>query len=68
MQPLNSSNLDSAGFDPETGTLVVQFKSGKSYRWIEVTQDIYDSLMEASSPGRYFNEFIAGKFGRGDLV
>ncbi len=63
MPSLNSSNLGSAEWtpsadNPEFGMLTITFKSGKTYRYAQVPQDTYRSLLEASSAGKYFNEAI----------
>lgn len=55
---LDSSNLRGAEYDPDNGTLVVTFRSGETWRYLSVPQDIYEGLAEASSPGRYLNEQI----------
>lgn len=57
-QPVNSSNLVSAGYDPTTGTLEIEFKGGDVYTYSGVPQTIYDGLMSANSPGHYFHNVI----------
>ena len=54
-----SSHLDSVGYDPNSKTLEIEFKiSGRVYQYCNVPEDVYQSLMQASSKGRYFNAHI----------
>ena len=54
--------MASAGYDPKTRTLKIQFHSGKIYRYYDVPEEVYTELMEADSVGRYFNAEIRGAF------
>lgn len=65
MQPLNSSHVVAAGFDAETGTLVVEFKGGKEYSWAGVSEADYQELLQAPSAGKHMRYVIEQKFGRG---
>lgn len=62
MQQVNSSDLEEIGYDADTSTLVVEFKSGNTYRYSEVPQSVYDDLINSSSIGKYFNQFIKGNY------
>lgn len=55
---LDSSNLSGAEYDPDTGSLVVTFRSGGAYRYLSVPENVYEGLVSAPSPGRYLNEQI----------
>jgi hypothetical protein len=61
-EPVTSSNVASVGFDPETRTLEVQFKSGGTYRHVEVPQSVYDGFMAADSKGGFYSKAIKGKY------
>jgi hypothetical protein len=61
MPELRSSNLASAEYDEATRELTITFKSGASYAYSGVDRTTYDDLLTASSPGRYFAEYIKGK-------
>lgn len=65
MQPLNSSHVTAAGFDAETGTLVVSFKGGKEYSWSGVSEADYQELLNAPSPGKHLRYVIEERFGKG---
>lgn len=55
---VRSSNLRSVGYDPETGTLEVEFLDGGIHQYSGVPESRYEGLMGAYSKGRYFNTFI----------
>ncbi len=67
MKSVKSSLLDKVGYDNATQTLVIQMvNSSDIYTYIDVPQNIYDSLLAADSKGTYFVEKIKGKFERGE--
>ena len=53
MTPVTSSNIDSVGWDDETGEVIVAFKSGAEWGY-KATEEVYDSLVAAPSVGAYF--------------
>ncbi|HBB38225.1 MAG: hypothetical protein UV82_C0014G0031 [Candidatus Magasanikbacteria bacterium GW2011_GWD2_43_18] len=61
-KPVQSSNLAAIGYDPLTETLEVEFTDGSVYEYKNVSQFIYDELMNASSHGSYFNREISKSF------
>lgn len=62
MQPLSSSNLAGCEYDPDTRVLRIRFKSGRTYNYANVPQDVYEGLLSAPSPGQYFNSAIKGVY------
>lgn len=40
----------------------VQYTRGAHYRYYGVTQEAFDGFLLSSSPGRYLQNFIIGKF------
>lgn len=65
MTPLHSSHVVAAGFDRDSGTLVVEFKGGKHYSWAGVTEDEFDKLVESESPGKYLRYELQARYGNG---
>lgn len=61
-QHVTSSDLQSVGYDPDTGTLEIRFHSGGTYRHFGVPARVHASLMDASSHGRYFHRHIKGAY------
>lgn len=57
MSALRSSNLASADWQ-EGDVLFVTFKSGSTYRYEGVEQEVYRGLLSAPSPGSYFASVI----------
>jgi len=49
---VESSMINSIFF--ADGVLFVQFRNGSIYRYEEVPRSVYDSLLQASSKGKYF--------------
>lgn len=62
LTPVKSSNIEGAHFDPATRTLTIKFKSGGTYHHSACTQELYDGLCGAESPGSYYHKTIKGKF------
>lgn len=58
--PVESSNLRSAGY--EDTVLEIEFLDGGVYQYFDVPQAIYDGLIQAESPGKYFWANIRGAF------
>jgi lysyl-tRNA synthetase class 2 len=53
-QQVESSNIQDAGFDANTGVLEVTFKSGKRYRYHGVSPERFTEFMNAPSKGSFF--------------
>ena len=53
-----SSNLRSVGYDQQTMTLEIEFKSSGIYRFYNVPEHVYKNLMASSSLGSYFSDNI----------
>jgi hypothetical protein len=59
---LDSSNIKSAGYDPATDTLEVEFANGSIYTYSDVSPAVYEAMIGAESPGKYFAANIRGKY------
>lgn len=55
---VSSSDLRSVGYDETSMTLEIEFNSGGIYQYYNVPETIYNSLMNASSHGKYFHQHI----------
>lgn len=60
---VDSSNVASIGYDPETRTMEVEFKGrnnepGAIYHYFEVPQEIYEQVLGASSVGQAMNQLV----------
>ncbi|MFB2660930.1 KTSC domain-containing protein [Shewanella mangrovisoli] len=60
-QPIESSNLVSVGYDENTSTLEIEFRSG-TYQYFDVPYHIYEGLINASSAGSFHHQNIKNHF------
>ena len=58
--PIDSSNLVSAGYDPDSAVLEVEFKGGGVYRYLEVPPNKATAFFEAPSQGSFLSHEIRG--------
>ena len=49
-----SSNIAKAGYDQDTKTFGVEFKSGTTYHYADVPSSKYEAFLIAPSAGKYF--------------
>ena len=60
--PVSSSNISSIGYDSGTDTLEIEFLNGSVYQYFDVSKQIYEELMAASSHGQYLAANIKGVY------
>jgi hypothetical protein len=60
MISVNSSAIRAVGYDGYT--LTIEFNSGRSYTLRGVPEYRYYGLLNASSPGWYFNTYLKGRY------
>jgi hypothetical protein len=56
--PVSSRTISMVGFESESLTLGVVFANGTEYHYFNVTQDIFDGFLSASSPGRFLDASV----------
>jgi KTSC domain len=61
-EPVRSSVIAAVGYDGATAELEVQFHSGDVYRYYAVPPSVHRALLEADSPGAYFNRHISDHY------
>jgi hypothetical protein len=61
-QHVKSSNIKSVGYDQTSNTLEIEFNNGRTYQYFEVPNQIYLSLIEAASKGKYFHNSVKSRF------
>jgi len=59
---LNASNIRSAGYDARSRVLEIEFSNGGITQYTGVSEEIYRRLMNAPSPGSYFQDQIEEGF------
>ena len=55
---LNSSKIRSAGYDPKSQTLEIEFSDGKVVSYRGVSPEVHRQLMAAPSPTSFFEDKI----------
>lgn len=59
---VNSSFITSAGYDEQTKTMGVYFKSGSTYNYSPVTLEDWEGFKNAESQGQYLHSVIKQKY------
>lgn len=59
---VESSSIQSIGYDSDTETLEIEFLTSGLYEYHDVPAYIYEELMSANSHGSYLNSNIKGTF------
>jgi hypothetical protein len=62
MQAVSSSVIAALGYEPDRAWLLVRFRSGRLYRYLDVPEAEFDALVGASSIGGYYNRHIRDAF------
>ena len=61
-EPVISSAIAAIGYEAPTRTLLVEFKNGSRYRYLEVPAKTYEALAKAPSKGTFFSTKIRDRF------
>lgn len=59
---VTSSNLKSIGYDNGSQTLEIEFLDGSVYQYFDITESVFEELMEAESHGKYLARNIKGVY------
>lgn len=62
MNPVNSSNISSVGYDEETGEMRVTFAKGGTYVYAGVDQATYQNMLDSDSPGSFLHRNIRDRY------
>jgi hypothetical protein len=63
MHHFNSTAISAASHNPTTGRLTIWFTSGgQGYDYFGVPDSVFQGLLQASSPGGYFNDYIRDQY------
>ena len=57
-----SSNINEIGYDMRTQTLEVKFLSGWVYQYYGVPEFLHKQIMQASSKGKFLNQYIKNAY------
>jgi len=59
---VESSNIESIGYDPKSQTLEIEFLNGSIYQYFDVPEYVFNELKDADSCGKYLNANIKGHY------
>ena len=62
VKSVRSRDLALIGYDQATSILEIVFRAGGVYRYRQVPENVYHSLMTASSHGTYFQKYIKAQY------
>ena len=62
MEQAQSTTIQSHGYHPESQTMTVQFKNGKTYAYSGVPPEVYDQYRNSESQGSFFSQNIKGRY------
>jgi hypothetical protein len=62
LRPVDSEMLLFAGYDDKVRILEVVYRTGGTYRYINVPSHEYEELLSAESIGQYMHEHIIGHY------
>jgi hypothetical protein len=62
MTAVKSSNVESHGYDATSKTLAVKFKSGGTYHYAGVPQEVADRMAKADNIGRFIGTDLKPHF------
>lgn len=58
MTPVNSSCVNSIGYDEATQELRVEFREGEVYSYPNTSKMLYEELMKSPSKGQFLNKYF----------
>ena len=59
---VDSTSIESVGYDSISGKLYVKFTSDKFYTYRNVPRSVYIGLIGAKSTGQYFNKHVKAEY------
>lgn len=62
MQFVDSSSIERIGYDPNSSTLRIEFKSNRTYDYFNVPEIVFNELKSASSVGGYHAKNIKNSY------
>lgn len=62
MEIAQSTNVGLHGYDPNSQTMLMQFKNGRVYEYRGLPQEVYDQYRTAESQGSFFANNIKGRY------
>lgn len=60
--PVVSSNVASVGYSRRLHALEIEFTRGATYRYLDVSREVYEQLLATDSKGGFVDKYIRGKY------
>jgi hypothetical protein len=64
---LDSRAIASAGYDPSSRILEIEFSSGRVYEYADVPESVYSWLLRTPHKGAYLSRMINGRYAHRDI-
>jgi hypothetical protein len=58
-KPLRSKSVKSAGYDPASAELEIEFATGRVYRYSEVPVSVYEWLLRVANKGSFVSKMVS---------
>lgn len=62
MLPVASTMASAIGYDSDNEVLQIEFNSGAVYQYSDIDEDTWEDLNSSNAVGRYYNQYIKGKY------
>lgn len=59
---VNSSWIEDIDLEQDGNDVIMTLLSGRMYRLFNVPSDLYDEWLDSGSKGRFWHDFIAGRY------
>lgn len=59
---VDSTAIERVEYDAAARRLWITFAGGKTYKYYEVPQGVYEGLLKAQSKGAFFNQYIRDRY------
>lgn len=67
MTTVDSSNIESVGYDTSNRELHVRFLGNRTYVYSDVPAELYEELLRAPSKGSFLNRAVKGAYAYREL-
>ncbi len=62
LEPVDSTCVAAAGYDPDTDDLEIEFTDNSNYTYHAVSGHQFSRMLRSPSPGWYFNKYIRNNY------
>jgi hypothetical protein len=62
-KPVASAALAAVGYDPTTGDLEIEFRTGRIYRYSDVPSAMHEWLLRTRNKGVFVSHHLSGRYG-----